>query len=41
MLIIRLTGSVNDPEKAVERRAREEARFSSGREGAPRKRMLD
>ena len=31
---------MKDPENAVDRRAREEARFSSGREGAPRKRML-
>ena len=36
-----LTGSVKDPGKAVERRAREDARFSSGREGAPRSRMLN
>ncbi len=34
-----LTGSVKDPENAVDRRAREDARFASGREGAPRKRI--
>jgi hypothetical protein len=30
---------VKDPEKAVDRLARDEARFSSGSDGAPRKRM--